>query len=89
MSEVHVEGLLHLAAVAVALKIAYIGLDKVHKPETLLVDSITNESKKIRELIVNKLDVPQDNRITIPTHYDVRALHMLCYIADIKAKRGI
>ena len=85
----HIDGLLHLTAMAVAISIAYMGVDRISGEPDRFHTMLLAVTGRVRELVL-QLDVKQtkkdtngDDRKTtqLKLIYDKHPMHVLCFVA--------
>ena len=85
---VHLEGLLHLASMAVLLTAGYIGVDRVRRDEAdNFKRTLQDVGRQVREKL-RKIDVlvttPTGDEAHLIHALNVDAAHMLCHVANIR-----
>ncbi len=85
---VHVDGLLHMAAMTVVATAAYIGLDRIrhHRPDNFH-RQMDRVRARVKELLL-RLDVKQADQEKLKELYDKAPVNILCHVAKEKVKLG-
>lgn len=86
---VHVDGLLHLAALTFVATVAYIGIDRIRQVQP---DSFQNQLERagarVKELLF-RLDVKKADKDKLKDLYDKEPVHILCHVAKEKITLGM
>lgn len=77
----HIEGMLHLAALAVAISAVYLGVDRIHNDDHGIQKFLDNTRESVRKHLVENGYVITNNRVKYLPHI-VRQLAILSAIAD-------
>jgi len=86
----HLEGLLHLSAIAVAISAVYIGLDRIHSEPDRFRKQLRTVQGRVRRSLL-RLDVLRSGPETRPKLkklFDEPSVHLLCYVAGINIELG-
>ena len=86
VTQVHIEGLLHLGALAIAVTAAYVGLDRIKVENDEFSSGLARIKAEVAAYIGKHFDIRADRPIIVKRSLRLRAVIVLAHIGDVKVK---
>lgn len=86
---VHLEGLFHLGALAIAVTAAYVGLDRVKMESDEFAVGLTKFRDGARKFLEDEFDIRWEHYSIVQHSVKVRAVIVLCYIAFANTQTSV
>ncbi len=84
---VHIDGLLHLAAITVVATAAYIGLDRVRREPDRFQRQLQDVRTRVHNLLL-RLDVKQSDKSRLKDLFNKAPVYILCHVAEEPIELG-
>ncbi|MEA2909867.1 MAG: hypothetical protein QOJ15_1948 [Bradyrhizobium sp.] len=88
-TQIHIDGLLHLGALAIAITAAYVGLDRIKIEPDDFSTGLDKVREDVRSYISKHFDIKCDEVVFINKSTRMTAVLVLCYIANAKTRTRI
>jgi hypothetical protein len=85
-TQVHIEGLLHLGALAIAITAAYVGLDRIKVENDDFSTGLARIKSEVAAYIGKHFDIRADRLVIVKRSLRLRAVIVLAHIGDVKVK---